>query len=48
MVVRKFDLNVRSVKVVFDEHEQMLPEDRMRVSRILGLKVSKGATDKLR
>jgi hypothetical protein len=37
MVVRKFDLNRRSVKVLFDEHERMLPEDRRLVNEALGL-----------
>ena len=37
MVVRKFDLDARSVKVAFDEHERMLPEDRMRVYGAFGL-----------
>jgi hypothetical protein len=32
MVVRKFDLDRRSFKVLFDEHGQMLPEDRRRVN----------------
>jgi hypothetical protein len=36
MVMRKFDLNRRSVKVLFDEHERMLPEDRSRVNEGLG------------
>jgi hypothetical protein len=44
--VRKFDLNGRSVRVLFDEHEQMLPEDRRRVKEILGLDVGSGGTKK--
>jgi hypothetical protein len=48
MVVRKFDLKARSVKVVFDEHEQMIPEDRMKVSRVLGIKVRRGANNEVR
>jgi hypothetical protein len=48
MVVRKFDLDRRMVKIAFDEHEQMIPEDRMKVSWVLGLKTSRGATDELR
>ena len=32
MFVRKFDLDLRSFKVLFDEHEQMLPENRRRVN----------------
>jgi len=32
MFVRKFDLDRRSFKVLFDEHEQMLPENRRRVN----------------
>src|SRR5271157_98909 len=32
MVVRMFDLGRRSVEVLFDEHEQMLPENLRRVN----------------
>jgi hypothetical protein len=32
MFVRKFDLDRRFFKVLFDEHGQMLPEDRRRVN----------------
>ena len=46
MVVRKFDLNRRSVKVIFDDHEQMLAENRMRVNEALGLKTDNGGIDK--
>jgi hypothetical protein len=37
MVVTTFDLTRRSVRVLFDEHERMLPEDRSRVNETLGL-----------
>ena len=46
MVVRKFDLNRRSVRVLFDEHERMLPEDRRRVNEVLGLKLGDEGIDK--
>ena len=45
IVVRKFDLDRRSVRVLFDEHERMLPEDRSRVNEALGLKVGKVGID---
>jgi hypothetical protein len=45
MVVKKFDLNRRSVKVLFDEHERMLPEDRIRVRDALGLTVDEVRTN---
>jgi hypothetical protein len=48
MVVKKFDLERQPVKVVFDEHERMIPEDRMKVSRVLGIKVRRGATNEVR
>jgi hypothetical protein len=46
MVVRKFDLNRRFVRVLFDEHERMPPEDRSRMNEILGIDVSKEGIDK--
>jgi hypothetical protein len=46
MVVRKFDLNRRSVRVLFDEHERMLPEDRSRVNEGLGLTAGLDGTDR--
>jgi hypothetical protein len=46
MVVRKFDLNRRSVKVLFDEHERMLPEDRRLVNEALGLTAGLDGTDR--
>jgi hypothetical protein len=46
MVVRKFDLNRRSVKVLFDEHERMLPEDRSRVNEGSGLTAGLDGTDR--
>lgn len=39
MVVSKSDLDQLSVKVTFDEHERMIPEDLRRVNEVLGLKV---------
>jgi hypothetical protein len=45
MVVSKFNLNWRSVKVLFDEHERMLPEDRSRFNEILGIPVGKDLVD---
>jgi hypothetical protein len=46
MVVRRFNLNRRSARVLFDEHERMLPEDRMRVHEALGLRVGNEGIDK--
>jgi hypothetical protein len=46
MVVRKFDLNRRFVKVCFDEHERMLPDDCSRVNKIFGLESGRGKIDK--
>jgi hypothetical protein len=40
MVVSKFELNRRSVRVPFDEHERMLPEDRIRVNEALARTLS--------
>jgi hypothetical protein len=45
-VVRKFDLNRRSVRVLFDEHERMLAEDRSRVNEIFGLDGGSGGIKK--
>jgi hypothetical protein len=45
MVVRKFDLNRRSVRVLFDEHERMHAEDRMRVKYALGITVGEEGID---
>jgi hypothetical protein len=36
-VIRRFDIDRRSVRAVFDEHETRLPEDRGKVNEILGL-----------
>jgi hypothetical protein len=46
MVVRKFDLDRRKVKVTFDEHERMLPEDRSKVTETLGLGTGDGGIEK--
>jgi hypothetical protein len=46
MVVRKFDLNRRSVRVLFDEHERMLAEDRSMVNEIFGLEGGGGGIKK--
>ena len=37
-VIRRFDLDRRSVRVVYDEHERMLPLDRRLVVGTLGLR----------
>ena len=37
-VIRRFDLDRRSVRVVYDEHERMLPSDRRLVEGTLGLR----------
>jgi hypothetical protein len=37
-VILRFDLDRRSVRVVFDEHERMLPADRRRVAEALVLR----------
>jgi hypothetical protein len=44
MVMTKFELNRRSVIVLFDEHERMLPEDRRSVSKALGLLAGQDGT----
>jgi hypothetical protein len=36
-VIRRFDLDRRSVRVVYDEHERILPPDRRLVEGTLGL-----------
>jgi len=36
-VIRRFDLDRRSIKVVYDEHETMLGEDRAKVIETLGI-----------
>jgi hypothetical protein len=46
MVVRKFDLDRRKVKVTFDEHERMLPEDRRKVTETLGLETGDSGLEK--
>jgi hypothetical protein len=46
MVVRMFNLNRRSVRVLFDEHERMLPDDRSRVNEGLGLTAGLDGTDR--
>ena len=43
--MRKFDLDSRSVRVLLDELERMLPEDRRRVNEASGLKVGKVGID---
>jgi hypothetical protein len=40
-VIRRFDLDRRSVRAVFDEHERMLPADRRLVAEALGLRSSR-------
>ena len=35
-VIRRFDLDRLSVRVVFDEHERMLPSDRRLMAKVLG------------
>ena len=45
MVVRKFDLNRRSVRVLFDEHERMLPEDRRYFNEIFRIDVDTEGID---
>ena len=37
-VIRRFDLDRRSVRVVYDEHERMLPSDRRLVEGTPGLR----------
>ena len=37
-VLVAFRLDLHSVKVTFDEHEQMLPDDRITVNETLGLR----------
>jgi hypothetical protein len=37
IVLQKFDLERRSVKVLFDEHEVMFTSDRRKIREILGL-----------
>ena len=37
-VIRRFHLDRRSVRAVFDEHERMLPSDRRLVEGTLGLR----------
>jgi hypothetical protein len=39
IVLRKFDLERRSVKVLFDEHEVTFTSDRLKVREILGVEV---------
>ena len=46
MVIRKFDLDRHRVKVTFDEHERMLPEDRSKVTETLGLGTGDGGIKK--
>jgi hypothetical protein len=46
MVVSTFDLDRRTVKVIFDEHERMLAEDRRRMNETFGLDTGKGAIEK--
>jgi hypothetical protein len=46
IVVREFNLNRPSVRVLFDEHERMLAEDRSRVNETLGHDMDNGAIDK--
>jgi hypothetical protein len=36
-VIQRFDLDRRSVRAVFDEHERMLPGDRRKVNEVLGI-----------
>jgi hypothetical protein len=36
-VMRRFDLDPRSVGILYDEHETMMAEDRRRVTAALGL-----------
>ncbi|MGO9468572.1 MAG: hypothetical protein ACLQVF_30955 [Isosphaeraceae bacterium] len=36
-VIRKFDLDGRSVRAVFDEHERTLREGRAKVNEVLGI-----------
>jgi hypothetical protein len=36
-VIRRFDLDPRTVRDEFDEHETRLPEDRSRVDEVLGI-----------
>ena len=46
MVLSYFNLNRRSVRVLFDEHERMLPEDRRRVNEVLGLELGNDGIDR--
>jgi hypothetical protein len=46
IVLRKFDLERRSVKVLFDEHEVMFTSDRLKVREILGLEEHHGRMDR--
>ena len=39
-VNRRFDLDPRSVRAEFDEHETMLAEDRRKVNEVLGIVAS--------
>jgi len=41
-VIRGFDLDGRSVRAVFDEHERMLPEDRAKVNEVFGIDLCQG------
>jgi len=44
LVIRKFDLDGRSVRDVFDEHERTLREDRAKVNEVLGVDLCTGRT----
>jgi len=41
-VIRKFDLDGRSVRAVFDEHERTLSEDLAKLNEVLGVDLCKG------
>ena len=43
-VVGRFDLDPRRVKILHDEHETMMAEDRRRVTAALGLTPVRSAT----
>ena len=43
-VIQRFALDPRSVKILHDEHETMLAEDRRRVTAALGLTPVRSAT----
>jgi hypothetical protein len=43
MITKKFELDPHPYKVLFDEHEQTLADDRDRIKIILGLHFGQGA-----